>query len=232
MSSRRSRVNISDLCANSRQEFVQKSTHRSSPLAEISPIPHHIRRAANFLLQIHRSIFAHFEKKRQLGRLRSLIQGRAERSADWCARAPPGLSNLHRRNPLGALAAIIEVCELRGAPDSWGNLRMAVRLLGFFRRYLRFRQNQRNFRRNYRLRLRFHQRLPAFYATQLDRRRRRNLYGAMPCSRWKRGVWARPAFSPGPDHWSAPQRCRLIFPFALRSLEIQRFAVLATLRNR
>ena len=64
MSSRRSRVNISDLCANSRQEFVQKSTHRSSPLAEISPIPHHIRRAANFLLQIHRAIFAHFGKKK------------------------------------------------------------------------------------------------------------------------------------------------------------------------
>ena len=47
--------------------------------------------------------------------LRLLADGRRERSDARYANAPPELTNFHRRYPLGALAAIMEFCGIKGS---------------------------------------------------------------------------------------------------------------------
>ena len=106
MSFQRNRLNIDNLSACSRQDFVTKATQQPSPFAEVSPIPDDIRRSINFLSSNTPALIRAFWQ-RQFDHLRSLVTGRQERSAAWYANAPIELSRFHRRYPLGAWAAIM-----------------------------------------------------------------------------------------------------------------------------
>ena len=111
MSFQRSRINIDDLGAESREDFVDKSLQQPFPLAVLPPIPEHLLASLNFLLSNSPIEIERFWKK-QLSRLKNFVRERSVASAHWYSFAPKQLGKFHRRFPLDVWAALMRYFKL------------------------------------------------------------------------------------------------------------------------